>query len=122
MLLCLMDFRSSSSLLSSSSRDIASNLLGVVQLFELVDYLGHHPCCRVPISFCRLGLLLAALVEGICSIVDAVDIAIVTASAFNITIIRSPFELQLLVLQFLALPLPFTRLGCSQLVGSLVRY
>ena len=86
-------------------------------MFELVDYLGHHPCCRVPISFCRLGLLLAALVVGICSIVSAVDIAIVTASVFDFTIVRPPFELQLLVLQFLALPLPFTRLGSSQLIG-----
>ena len=101
---------------------MASNLLGVVQLFELVDHLGHHPRCRVPISFCRLGLLLAALVAGICSITSAVDIAIVTASVFDIMIVRPPFELQLLVLQFLALPLPFTRLGSSQIVGYLVQH
>ena len=66
---------------------------------------------------------LAALVAGIYSIVSAVDIAIVTASVFNITIVRPPFELlQLLVLQFLALPLPFTRLGSSQLIGQLVQH
>ena len=65
---------------------------------------------------------LAALVAGIYSIVSAVDIAIVTASVFDITIVRSLFELQLLVLQFLALPLPFTRLGSSQLIGQLVQH
>jgi hypothetical protein len=71
------------------------------------------------ISFCRLGLLLAALVAEICPIISAVNIAIVTASAFDITIIRPPFKLQLLVLQFLASPSPFTRFGSSQLMDGL---
>jgi hypothetical protein len=56
-LLCMMD------LLSSISHDMASKLAGVlVQLFELVINCGYHPCCRVPISFCRLGLLDAHMV------------------------------------------------------------
>jgi hypothetical protein len=37
-------------------------------------------------------------------------------------IVRPPFELQLLSLQFLALSLPFTRLGSSQLAGYLVQH
>jgi hypothetical protein len=100
---------------------MASNLLGVIQLFELVELLG------APHVSPSSDLLLPARSSSCCacsrcSITSAVDIAIVTASVFDIMIVRPPFELQLLSLQFLALSLPFTRLGSSQLAGYLVQH